>query len=315
MEALPGLAPARPAMAGAAGAPVSRESAPRRPPAYRPRAPRATRSQRLVSLAAARGAGLALAALLLGGSFLYGAVRGGQFDAFTAEHGSAGDLAARALGFGLDTITISGSRDLYESEILQAAGVSAKNSLIFLNAAEIRERLMKVPLVRDASVRKLYPDRLLLEITEREPFALWQKDGAVMVISADGTAIEEVRDARFAELPFVVGAGANSRVAEFQKIVESAGDLRGKVRAGVLVSERRWNIRMTSGLDVKLPEKQPELAFASFARLARDSRLLDKDLISVDFRVPGRMYARMSEEPAAARAEALSRKKGKGGQT
>ena len=66
---------------------------------------------------------------------------------------------------------------------------------------------------------------------------------------------------------------------------------------------------MTNGLDVKLPENDPEAAIVQFARLARDSRLLDKDLVSIDLRVPGRMYARLTEEAAAARADAMPRKK------
>ena len=50
-----------------------------------------------------------------------------------------------------------------------------------------------------------------------------------------------------------------------------------------------------------------------FARLARDNRVLDKDLIAIDLRIPGRLVARVSEEAAATRAEALSKKKGRGG--
>jgi cell division protein FtsQ len=63
---------------------------------------------------------------------------------------------------------------------------------------------------------------------------------------------------------------------------------------------------------VKLPENNPEAAMADFTRLARDAHLLDKDLISVDFRIPGHMFARLTEEAAAARAETLSHKKTKG---
>ena len=40
----------------------------------------------------------------------YGAIRGGQFQAFVARHGSVGDVAARALGFGIDAVTVSGAR-------------------------------------------------------------------------------------------------------------------------------------------------------------------------------------------------------------
>jgi cell division protein FtsQ len=90
------------------------------------------------------------------------------------------------------------------------------------------------------------------------------------------------------------------------------GDLRARIRAGILVGERRWTLKMTNGLDVKLPENDPEGALAQFARIARDARMLDKDLVSIDLRVPGRIYARLTEEAAATRAEALARNRKKG---
>ena len=263
----------------------------------------------------ARATTFALGLLFMGGVGLYGTVRSGQYDAFVAVNGSPLDTAARTLGFGLDMVTIAGSQGLAETEVLATAGITTRTSLPFLDIAEVRDRLRQIPLVKDVSVRKLYPDRLLIEITEREPFAIWQKDGKLLVVATDGTPLQELNDQRFTDLPFVVGQGANARVGEFLKIVESAGDLRTRIRAGVLVGERRWTLKMTTGLDVKLPENDPEGAIAQFARAARESRLLDKDLVSIDLRVPGRMYARLTEEAAAVRAEAFARFRKKGGQT
>jgi cell division protein FtsQ len=49
--------------------------------------------------------------------------------------------------------------------------------------------------------------------------------------------------------------------------------------------------------------------------MSRDMRILDKDLMSVDLRMPDRMVVRLSAEAAAARAETQNRKKsGRGGQ-
>ena len=38
------------------------------------------------------------------------------------------------------------------------------------------------PLVKQASVRKLYPNHLVIDLVERAPYALWQKDGTVSVV-------------------------------------------------------------------------------------------------------------------------------------
>ncbi len=281
----------------------------------RRRFPRRKPPQTFSRLLSRRGTGTCLVLLLLSGSAGFGFIRGGHYDAFVVENGSISDMLASTVGFGLEAITITGTHDLGQGEILSAAGLGPRNSLLMINAATVREDLKKLPLVADANVRKLYPNRLIIEITEREPFGVWQKDGQLLVISSDGTPIDELRDHNLVDLPFVVGAGANERVGEYLALLDVAGDLRSRVRAGILVGQRRWTLKLTNGLDVKLPEAEPEVALAQFARLTRDMRLLDKDLISVDLRIPGRLTARLTEEALAVRQEAMSRKKGKGGPT
>ena len=91
--------------------------------------------------------------------------------------------------------------------------------------------------------------------------------------------------------------------------------MRSRVRAGILVGERRWTLKMTNCIDVKLPDKGAEAVVSQIAKLAREGRLLDKDLLMIDARIPGRIIVRLSEEAAAARAETMSRRKGKGSQT
>ncbi len=263
-----------------------------------------------------RGAETALALALLAGVGCYGAVRGGEYQAFVATHGSLVDLAAKSFGLGIKAVTITGVRELHEQEILAAAGISPRSSLLFLDVAEIRNRLKQVPLIKEASVAKLYPDRLLIEIEEREPYALWQENGQVRIVAADGMPIDTMRDARFAGLPFVVGDGANERLGDYLTILDALGDLRTRVRAGMLVSQRRWSLKMQNGVEVELPEKDPSAAVAVLVSLQRDFHVLDKDILSLDLRQTGRVVARLSEEAAAARAALAAHKtKPKGGQT
>jgi cell division protein FtsQ len=260
---------------------------------------------RVLKLLAGHSAGLAFAAALLLATGIYGAVRGGQFAAWIEGAGFAADAVARHLGFALADITIAGQSGLSETEILAAAEVTPDRSLLFLDAQHMRERLKAVALVREATITKLYPNRLIIDIAEREPWALWQTNGEVVVISADGTVIDTRHDGRFDSLPFVVGAGANQRVAEFLGLLEAAGELRAQIRAGTLIAERRWNLTMTSGVVVKLPETDPQAAIAELARLQRDQHIVERDVISLDLRLPGRLIARLSEEAAAERAENL----------
>jgi cell division protein FtsQ len=273
-------------------------------------------SARLRNLATARGFGSFLVLAFLACVCAYGALRGGQYAEFVVSQGTIPDLLAKAVGFGLEAVTISGQRELGEKDVLTAAGIGSRNSLLFLDAAYVRRSLQALPLVKDASVRKLYPSRLLIEIEERQPFALWQRDGQLQVIASDGTPIDELREARFAELPLVVGEDANKRLDEYRSLLDAAGDLRTRIRAGILVAKRRWTLKMANGVEVALPEEDPQAAVALLSQLQRDARVLDKDVLSLDLRVKGRVVARLSEDAAQARAELLARKpKTKGGQT
>ncbi len=248
----------------------------------------------------------------LGGAFAYSAVRGGAYENFIQTVGTPGDILARAIGMGVDTVTISGISELKEQEILAYAGVKARNSLPYLDAEGMRTRLRSIPMIRDAEVRKLYPSRLAITVVERQPYALWQKDGKISIVSADGVPIDAMHDNRYASLPLIVGDGANERLDQYRRILEAAGELSGRIKAGALVSKRRWSIYTTDNVEVRLPELEPEAAVQRLARMQRDHRILDKDIVALDLRVPGRVEVQLSNEAASARLDNLSRKtKGK----
>jgi cell division protein FtsQ len=257
-----------------------------------------------------------LTCVLLAGAGFYGSVIGGEYGAFIDTYGTLSDQAAKAVGFGIKAVTIAGESELGEQEILEAAGISPRNSLLFLDVAAIRERLKRLPLIKEASVTKLYPNRILIEIEERQPTAVWQDKGAVKIIAADGMPLDSFRDAHFASLPFVVGDGANEKLGEYLDILDALGGLRARIQAGMLVAQRRWSLKVQNGVEIELPETDPRAAIATLVGLQRDFHVLDKDILSLDLRQPGRVVAHLTEAGAATRAAFLARKsKPKGGQT
>ena len=252
--------------------------------------------------------GMLMSAAVVGGAGLYGACLNGQYQSFVAANGTPLDIAAKLAGFEIDAVRISGLRQLTQDEVLEAAGISDRSSLLFLDAAAVRDKLKAVPLVQDVAIRKLFPNDLNLAITERDAAGLWQKDGHLSVIAGDGVAIDDVHDGRFNHLPFVVGPGANEHLKEFMALLDTAGDLRDRIRAGIYVGERRWTLQMDTGLEVMLPEIDPQTALARLAALDRSGRITDKDILWLDLRMPGRITARLSEDAAAARQAMLAKK-------
>jgi cell division protein FtsQ len=260
-----------------------------------------------------RGTGLVLTLTLFGSSAYYGAQLGGQWAQLVAEYGTPAEMVANALGFRVETVAITGQRELADSEVIAAAGVTATTSLPFLDVEAARSGLEALPLVKSATVHKLYPDTLAVTVEERRPYALWQNDGKVLLIAADGTAIDEMRDQRFARLPFVVGEGANQRAPEIVALLDRVPDIRARVRASVLVAGRRWNLSLDNGIVVRLPEEDPGRALAALSELEASDRVIEKDVLAIDLRLPDRVAFRLGAEAAAARAETLAKKKKKGG--
>jgi cell division protein FtsQ len=261
------------------------------------------------------GSGLALAFLALAAGVGLGA--GGHLEAARAHYGALHHLLARAVGLGIEQVTISGIAQLHEPEILEFAGISPRVSLPFLSVRETRERLEAVPLIKSASVRKLYPNELAISLVEREAHALWQRNGELFIIAADGTVIDSFGDGRFAYLPLVVGEQANLRTKDYLALLEAAGPLKSRIRAGSLVSGRRWTLKIDNGIDVRLPERGTEAALARLIKLEREQKILEKDVIAIDLRMDDRVVVRLTEEAAAARLEALKKKpvRGKGVET
>jgi cell division protein FtsQ len=262
-----------------------------------------------------RHAGLMVTILLIAASTVYGAAGSGQTVRIIDFFKDIRDGAATAAGFPIGTVAISGEKHLSREEILAAAGVTARSSLLFLDVADARARLLTNPWIAEATVQKLLPDRLVISISERAAFALWQKEGRVGVISSDGTVLEPSVLARYASLPLVVGTGAETRARDFLALLDRRPELRANVRASVLVAERRWNLRLKNGVDVRLPEFNVERALDQFVALEHDVSLSDRDITVVDLRLPDRVTVRLSHEAFQAREEAARKKlqKTKGG--
>jgi cell division protein FtsQ len=91
--------------------------------------------------------------------------------------------------------------------------------------------------------------------------------------------------------------------------------IRDQMRASILIAERRWNLRLKNGIDVRLPEDGFERALETLAGLDRDKKLLSRDITAVDLRLPDRASVRLSDAAAQAREEMLKKKfpKKKGG--
>ena len=258
-----------------------------------------------------RRIGLVATLAILFGSVGFGIVRGGHVEEFTTALSDTRNALANSAGFRITTVGINGRTQLSQDEVLAIGGVNGRSSLLFLDADTVRAKLKANPWIADATILKLYPGRLQIDIVERTAFALWQQNGRLSVIASDGAVLEPYVTRRFLNLPLVVGKGADTRAQDFLALLDRYPQVRAVTKAAIFVGERRWNLRLKDGLDVRLPENDVGNALAALSKLDKDDKLFSRDIVAVDMRLPDRLIVQLSEEAGKARDELFKDKKSK----
>lgn len=203
-------------------------------------------------------------------------------------------------GYAAQDIAVSGLSLYTPGDVLGALGIKPNDSLIGFSAPHARAVLEKVDWIRAARVRRIYPNRLEIDIVERRPFAIWQRDGEAYVIDKDGGAFTTLEPRDVKGLVVVTGEGANKHVFEIVNHLEAHAGVKSKIAALGRVGNRRWNIYLQNGTVIKLPAKNVpnalNLAFGPGKRFA----LSDRQVGVMDLRLAGQMIV---ETAAAAQNE------------
>jgi cell division protein FtsQ len=214
-------------------------SAKRKAAKLRPvREPNPNRLVALVERYLPNRAGVAATVLILLGSAGFGIVRGGHVEELTQALSDTRNALANSAGFRITTVGINGRKQLSQDEVLAIGGVNGRSSLLFLDADAVRDKLKANPWIGEATVLKLYPGRLQIDIVERSAFALWQRDGRLSVIADDGAVLEPYVTRRFTSLPLVVGKGAETRARDFLALLDRYPQVRAVTKAVIFVGER-----------------------------------------------------------------------------
>jgi len=124
--------------------------------------------------------------------------------------GSFGE-AAGAAGFVVRGWEIKGVHHMDQRRINDVVDAVVKQNRAqpLVDIAEIRRQLLRFGWVADARVSRRLPDRLVVDIVERTPRAVWQNDGMLALIDGEGVALDYVKLDALPDLPLVIGVAAS----------------------------------------------------------------------------------------------------------
>ena len=193
-------------------------------------------------------------------------------------------------GFKVETIYLEGRQYTDLNEISSQVQIKTGSPILRLNLSEVRSRLEAIPRIKYADVERILPNQIHIRITEREPIALWQNEGKLHLIDADGIAMDYVDPAKYQHLMLVVGENAPAHTSELLLMLSHEPEIFKNVAAVLRIGERRWNIRFKNGIELKLPEKNSEVAWHNFALMQNENHILERAIQSIDMRIYDRIF-------------------------
>jgi cell division protein FtsQ len=203
-------------------------------------------------------------------------------------------------GFAVTSLKIKGASPAASAAIAAAAGLQKDDPILGVDLEALRQRVEAVGWVEKASVRRLLPHTLMIEVTERPPAAVWQAGGILRVIDKQGKVIAEANPRSYPHLPLLVGAGANGTGAEVLALVSQRPRLAERLEAMVRVDDRRWDLRLKDGTLIQLPAAGEDSALIALDALDQKQRVLDLGLGRIDLRSPEMVVVRRREAPVSA---------------
>lgn len=238
-------------------------------------AQRTSRARRLLPLAIAVLAGVVFATLTEGGSQARQAAPMATY---------LGQLLEK-LGLGMSEVTVNGQHMTRDSEIYDRLRVDDQRSIWVLDIDAARKRIETLPWVLKASLKRVFPDRLHIDIRERQPRMIWNDGRSTALLDGQGRILGVAAIERYPQLPVIFGKGAAKHANEIIDSVGRMPELRRKIGLYEWTANRRWTLHLKSGSKILLPSNGASLALVKLTEGQPGARLFDIDFEKLDLRL------------------------------
>lgn len=100
--------------------------------------------------------------------------------------------------FEVSSIKVKGNIFLSSSEVIKKAGIQLHTNILKIKPEEIKNRLDQEVWIKRATIRRELPNRIIIELQEREPFMIWvggtKQDGRRYLVDREGVLLKEVQE-------------------------------------------------------------------------------------------------------------------------
>ena len=176
-----------------------------------------------------------------------------------------------SMGFTVDHIDVMGEGRLNEADVRAAVGIYPGDYFFAADLQRAQERTESLPWVDRAVVRRLWPNRIVVQLVETTPYAIYQQQGVLHLTDLDGALVAPL-DADTARLPeglrVFTGPQAAEHAAEITRVVQGQPRIWAQTTALTRHASGRWDLHLQSGLLLRLRHGHEARSLQQFAQLS-----------------------------------------------
>ncbi len=191
---------------------------------------------------------------------------------------------SQSSGYRLYNILVTGRNYTPASTIKSAINLQKGDPLLSFNPKQTQNILLQENWIEDVMVKRIFPDTISVNIIERIPMALWQKDKKLSLIDNNGNIITDKNLDSFRDLIILTGQDAPQSAPLLLSYFQAVPDIFYKIETAHFISKRRWDVVLKNGTTIKLPENNIPLALSSLEKLNSKDKILESNLDFIDVR-------------------------------
>lgn len=107
--------------------------------------------------------------------------------------------------FRAETVQVNGARRVSEQQIMKTAKITEGVNILSVNLATARKRLLALPWIAGAEVRREFPGTILIRVREHKPLAVIDL-GKPFLVNDRGEIFMEAQKTQIPDLPVIKGA-------------------------------------------------------------------------------------------------------------